>query len=125
MRNEDNYENDYDCDANANDNGNDADDNDANDNNDDNDYDVNRDDDNEKEDRMLNSTISKFKKSNEQHPSPASSAMIFKFTISECNKQTDRQTMDRVLGKSPLLLNILMMSNHLLICHCHVFHYST
>ena len=48
----------------------DDDDNDADDNNDaDGDYDVTGDDDNENEDRMLNSTISKFKISNDQHPS--------------------------------------------------------
>ena len=71
----------------ANDNDDDDDDNDANDNKDDNDYDVNRDDDNENEDRMLNLTIFKFKKWT-MNNIQASSAMIFKFTISECNRPT-------------------------------------
>ena len=89
MRNQNKDKNDYDRDSNDNDD--DDDDNDANDNKDDNDYDVNRDDDNENEDRMLNLTIFKFKKLT-MNNIQASSAMISKFTVSECNRQTDRQT---------------------------------
>ena len=85
MRNEDKDKNDYDGDDDDDDN--DDEDNDADDNNDDDDYDVNRDDDNENEDKIC-WTQQYLSLRNLMNNIQASSAKIFKFTISECKRLT-------------------------------------